>query len=282
MKQVYPSILIFFFISLYTGASWAAPSWHWEDRFSNAEQQGLINWVTHAEDGMRNLYGPLPFNYRAYFHRSNSGSGPSPWAHTDKSYGKAVHFHVNTANSWNKFMRDWTAPHELSHLMFPYLGENSIWFAEGLASYLQYQIMYANNTISWKKGTDKLEERFNRARKYRNYDQISIVELSKIVRQTGAYVRLYWGGAAYFMNADYRLAKEKNMRLSTVIRKYLDCCIQQRYMNSKSMIKTFDKLSNSTIFSEVYEETVKKDGFPKTQKALIWLKKNPPELIRNL
>ena len=38
-------------------------------------------------------------------------------------------------------MNDWTAPHEMSHLAIPYIGEKEVWFAEGFASFMQYQVM---------------------------------------------------------------------------------------------------------------------------------------------
>lgn len=254
----------------------AAPNWEWEDNFSLSEQNGLINWIVHAENGITSLFGPLPYRYHVYFHRMHKGQGPCPWARTSKSSGRAVHFHVNTSHSWNEFKKDWTAPHELSHLMFPYLGENSMWFAEGIASYLQYQIMYANKTITWTQGTSKLQERFNRARMYKEYDNMSIVQLSKIVRETGAYVRLYWGGAAYFLNVDKKLYEEKNLRLNDVIREYLRCCNHQKNANADSMMLKFNRLAETEIFTDVYKETVSAQGFPDTQIALAWLKKNPP------
>ena len=260
------------------GQAQTTPSWKWVDRFSSNEQRGLTNWIKHAESGITSLFGPLPYNYRVYFHRMENGNGPAPWAHTNKGLGRAVHFHVNTYHSWKTFEEDWTAPHELSHLMFPYLGENSIWFAERIASYLQYQIMYANKTITWQQGTSKLQERFNRARMYRDYDDMSIVELSKIVRDTDAYVRLYWGGAAYFINVDKRLYEEKKLRLNDVIREYLRCCNHQKSANADSMMRTFNRLAETKVFTEVYKETVSRRGFPFTQKALAWLKDNPPNI----
>ena len=255
----------------------ANPTWNWQDKFSANEQQGLINWIEHAASGITALFGPLPYNYQVHLHRMQSGNGPCPWANTNKASGRTVHFHVNTTHSWETFKKDWTAPHELSHLMFPYLGKDGIWFAEGIASYLQYQIMYANHTISWSQGTAKLQERFARARNDRQYDDISIVELSDIVHDVGAYVRLYWGGAAYFLNVDHQLYLEKNLRLNDIIKKYLECCNREQFANTSTMMDTFNRLADTKIFTKIYHETVSKQGFPNTQSAMNWLEKHPPE-----
>ena len=258
--------------------SYADPRWVWEDKFSRLEKQQLTDWITHTEQGIIKLFGSLPYSYRVHFHRMAQGREPVPWAHTDKHNGRAVHFHVNTAYSWDAFNKDWTAPHELSHLMFPYLGRENMWFSEGIASYLQYQIMFANNIVTWKKATNKLQERFGAAAKNKHYDDMSIVQLTKIVFETGAFVRLYWGGAAYFLNVDKKLHNQKQLRLNDVIKKYLECCVFQRHHSAQAMMEKFNALSDSTIFTDTYSETVMQDGFPPTKNALNWLRSHPPAL----
>ena len=258
----------------------ANPQWHFEDRFSNREKQELQEWVLHSEQGMTMLFGDLPYPYRVHFHRSKKGRGPTPWAHTDKRRGRAVHFHVNTAYAWELFRKDWTASHELSHLMFPYLGREGSWFAEGLASYLQYQIMYANKTVSWKQVGNKLEERFRAAQRTPDYDNLSIVNLSNIASHRGPFVRLYWGGAAYFMNVDMALNKQIGRGLNTVIKDYLACCLYKNYQSAEDMIEAFDKISGTRIFSQTFKQTVAQKGFPETATALAWLQDNPPRILR--
>lgn len=274
MLRILSSLIIIFPMLVH-----GMPHWVWEDKFTGNEKEKLTVWITRAEKGLTTLYGSLPFSYRVYFHKKNDGRGPVPWARTDKSNGRTVHFHVNTAYSWKKFDKDWTAPHELSHLLFPYLGKDSAWFAEGIASYLQYQIMYANGTITWEQGTNKLQERFITSSSYKSYDDISIVNLSKVVFETGAFVRLYWGGAAYFLNVDEKLYEQKQLRLNDVIRDYLKCCVFQKHQNAHEMIELFDQISESKVFTETYKNTVLQNGFPETKVALAWLKKNPPTMF---
>jgi len=256
----------------------AIPDWRWESNFTPGETAGLKSWIMHAERGLTGLFGPLPYQYRVYFYRKTDANDPVPWAETWKQYGRDVHFHVDTSHSWQTFMEDWTAPHELSHLMFPYLGDSGRWFAEGIASYLQYQIMYANNTIDWPEGIARYKDRFRHARS-QGHEDISIVDLSRIVGKHGAYVRLYWGGAAYFMQADKRLYEERGMRLTDVLKKYIHCCYQGRGARVSSMIKTFDKISKSKIFTETYSTTIAQADFPETREALAWLSQHPPVLL---
>jgi hypothetical protein len=231
-----------------------------------------------AEKGITALFGPLPYQYRVFFHRSIDPNDPVPWAHTWKGMGRDVHFHVDTSHAWDTFKDDWTAPHELTHLMFPYLGDSGAWFSEGIASYLQYQIMYANNSIDWSEGIARYKDRFRHARS-QGRKELSIVDLSREAGKLGLYVRLYWGGAVYFMQVDKRLYEERRMRLTQVIRQYMHCCYKGPGARVATMIKTFDRISNSKIFTETYYNTVAKNSFPDTKEALAWLSKHPPILI---
>jgi len=68
-----------------------------------------------------------------HFHRRDAGA----LGHTRRSRRQSVHFYVDPQFSYDALRRDWTASHELSHLVLPYLGAEHIWFAEGFASDMQ-------------------------------------------------------------------------------------------------------------------------------------------------
>ncbi|NIO63604.1 MAG: hypothetical protein GTO35_13870, partial [Gammaproteobacteria bacterium] len=58
--------------------------------FSRTESTGLKSWVLHAEKGLTNLFGPLPYQYRVFFYRQIDPEDPVPWAHTWKGVGRDV------------------------------------------------------------------------------------------------------------------------------------------------------------------------------------------------
>ena len=279
--MVEKSMLGLFFLLITFTASFnieASVQWRWEDRFSSRDKAMLQDWILHAETGLSRLFGPLPYTYRVHYHRITQGSGPTPWAHTDKRYGRSVHFYVNTAHSLQDFNSDWTASHELSHLMFPYVGSSDRWFSEGLASYLQYQIMYASSTISWNQAIDNLQERFLAASKKSGHRTASIVELSNMSSRAVSSVRLYLGGAAYFLMVDRALSEEKKLRFAELIATYLQCCVYQKSHSARDMMELFNRISGSDIFTRVYEQTVMRSGFPDTANGLAWLRENPPQI----
>ena len=284
-------LFVTFILICTSSESHARVQWIWKDTFSMHEQKELMNWITHAGHGMTALFGNLPYPYKVYFYHSNEGHGPCPWAHTRKYLDREVHFYVNTSYSLDTFKQDWTASHELSHLMFPYLGRKDMWFAEGIATYLQYQIMYANDTLNWNQVIDKIQQRLDKARSYKKFDKTSILELSSYSRDTSNkkyfemdsnyYVRLYWGGAAYFLYVDEKLYKEKKIRLQDVIHTYINHPEFQYYSTAAVMMQTFNQLSNTDIFTETFKDIIVKQGFPTTHTQMTWLSNHPPSFHYN-
>ncbi|MEM9304851.1 MAG: hypothetical protein AAGE01_22250, partial [Pseudomonadota bacterium] len=190
---------------LAASAASAVPRWHWEDDFSRREQARLVAWIEHADRGIEALFGDLPFAYDVHFHRLDNRGEPVPWANTSKRYnGRAVNFHVDVRHSQEDFIADWTASHEISHLLFPYVGRDGMWFAEGIASYIQYQAMYANGVLSWEQAIRRYADRFDRAERTSRVGNTPVAEMPRNIRQSRAYVRMYWGGAAYFLEVDRR------------------------------------------------------------------------------
>lgn len=252
----------------------ANPRWIWDSDFGSEQRAQLQDWIRATDAAMQRLLGPLNYDYIVHFNRHPGGNEPVPWAETDKGSGRRAIFHVDLRYSWEQLANDWTAPHELSHLMFPYLGERSRWFAEGIASYLQYQIMYAGHVLPWEQAINRYQQRFERAR--RVSDQRSIVGQSD--RGGGDYARLYWGGAAYFLEVDRRLWEQQQLRIADILARYRDCCYQPWGINADGLIRQLNQLSASRIFSQAYTATVAQPGFPATADNLIWLRAHPPPL----
>lgn len=262
---------------LFTSLTHAAPRWYWHDQFTDSERAGLTAWIDDSRRGIAALLGEPLDDIKVHFLRRPRAAEPVPWAETYKGNGRSAYFYVDTRYSWKEFRDDWTAPHELSHLLFPYLGESSRWFAEGIASYLQYQVMYASGALDWKQAMARYERNDGAARAIPGFAGLSIVEQSRRV-PSADYSRLYWGGAAYFLHSDRRLFLERGLRLTDVIRQYAACCYSSWGIDDAGLIAEFDRLSGSQVFSETYALTVARPGFPATAVAMAWLRRNPPHL----
>ena len=242
------------------------------------QQQQIKRWLDKVRLGMVQLLGPMPAPYEIHLQRRSSRNSPVPWAHTRKGERLQVHLFIDLSHSWQDFAADWTAPHELAHMIFPYLGSDDRWFAEGVATYLQYPIMYASGDKTWRAVAAKMAERFDRVRRSRVDANLSVLEHNNQLGVLGDYPRLYWGGAAYFARADYELYQRHGLRLFDVIRRYSACCYDRWTSESLELIDLFDELSDSTVFREVYNKYMMTPGTPPALEILEWIRTHPPTI----
>jgi hypothetical protein len=83
----------------------------------------------------------------------------------------------------------------------------------------------------------------------------------------GAQQRVYWTGAAFFVEADLEL-HQQGQTLAEIIKAYQLCCRTAR-SSAKTFIKDLDKLSRSSIFTSLYAEYKNRTDFPNVTKKLI-------------
>ncbi len=148
--------------------------WHWEDEFSTAERDKVEDWLNSVTGAVESTLGVYPFTVHFYIHRRKGSSEPVPWASTRRQYVQGVDFHIDPSFSLQAFLDDWTAPHEISHLSIPYLGQEQSWFAEGYASFMQYQVMQKLGICSEQEVGEIYAEKIERVRPY--YDRLQCPE----------------------------------------------------------------------------------------------------------
>lgn len=250
-----------------TLASWragAAVHWHWEDEFTSSERDMLQHWVGETHRALAQLTAPLPFTVHVRMHRLSNRGEPVPWAHTRRGSQQGVDFYVDPGWSLDDFLSDWTAAHELSHLLFPYLGDQHRWFAEGFASYMQYQVLRELGVID----TDAMATayRTRMAKAAGDYERLGLgaqpfmTAQSQLHRQ-GAYSVYYWGGAVYFMNIDAQLRNKGRAGLTTLIGDYVRCC-RQTQTDFTGLLAQLDQLAGSPVFTTQHDLLQTRKGFP--------------------
>ncbi len=244
---------------------------HWQDTFTASEQKMLSGWIDETQAALVGLVGPLPMPVHVYFHRSDGASEPVPWANTERGRQQGVHLHVDPSYPLRKFRADWTAAHELSHLVIPYLGSRNAWFAEGFASYMQYQVMLRTGVLDAGVAARNYHSRLNRAqRRYnaisdRRFHKRSFVWAAPRLRERGMYPTMYWGGAAYFLRVDYELRKQPDAAiaggLAEVLQRYLACC-RTNTARVAALIQTLDEVSGTAVFGNNMRRFMHEPGFP--------------------
>lgn len=125
---------------------------------------------------------------------------PVPWGQVSRGGAAAVMLVVGADAGPAAWAADWTAAHELAHLQHPFLGERGRWLAEGLASYHQNVWRARSGLLTPAQAWEKLAAGFERGRASGAGDP-----LGRIGRTRGSTMRVYWSGAAYWLESDLAL-----------------------------------------------------------------------------
>lgn len=240
--------------------------WHWKDRFSAEEKAKLTEWITRTVSGIEDLVGPYPFDIQISFYRASRGDSPVPWASTVRSRRQGINFHVNPEHTLAAFNRDWTAPHELSHLLIPYVGRSNAWFAEGFASYMQYQVMHAMQIIDDDEMRALYRAKIDGAKRDFDLHYLPFAEAADRLKARRQYPTMYWGGAVYFLQVDRALRQNEHSMLA-ILRQFIDCCrLGTRSLHD--LVDVLDRLASQKVFSAQLDLMLTRPGFP--DYALLW------------
>jgi predicted metalloprotease with PDZ domain len=184
-----------------------------------------------------------------------------PWAHVMRGGGVAAEFFVDENRSLEEFRADWTATHELSHMLLPMVSSRDRWLSEGLASYYQNVLRGRDGRLEEVAAWRKLHAGFERGKHATNGDSLAEATRSG----WGSIMRIYWSGAAMFLKADARLRILSGgaQSLDTVLSAFQACCLDaSRSWRGRELFAAFDRISGYTVFTDVYDEHVPDGEFP--------------------
>ena len=157
---------------------------------------------------------------------------------------------------------DWTAVHEFSHLYHPYLGDDGRWLAEGLASYYQNVLRARAGLLAPEEAWRRLEGGFARGRR-----ATGDVALAELGRGRGATMRIYWAGAAYWLDADLAL-RGRGTTLDAVLDRHARCCLRgTASMTAASFVAALDEAGGDGVFARLYEAYSAARSFPSQDAA---------------
>lgn len=128
-------------------------------------------------------------------------SEPVPWAHIMRGGGIAAEFYIDETRPISDFRSDWTATHELSHMLLPYVSSRDRWLSEGLASYYQNILRARDGRLTEEQAWQKLLSGFERGKRATRGGSLANATRSG----RAATMRIYWNGAAIMLMADTRL-----------------------------------------------------------------------------
>ncbi|RXE85007.1 hypothetical protein [Pseudoalteromonas sp. A757] len=243
---------------------------------SSSDKQYVETWLKHGVKATERSLGvlqqqTLPFIIEPRLFASE----PVPWGSVQRGKPDAILLQVKRFTSSRVLIKDWTLYHEIAHLYHPLLDHSDFWLAEGLATYLQNVIMLENDIFSVDEFRTRLISGLSRGVKNTRLNKGSLKAVSEQMWSLKAQQRVYWSGVAFFIEAEIALQDIGNKNtIRTLISLFQQCCknsaIPGDSNSGRLFIANLDKLSKTTIFSNLYANYKQRQDFPYLSKTHIY------------
>jgi hypothetical protein len=237
----------------------------------NPIQAETIDWTRQTAENIVLAYGrfPNPHARVLLFPVSNSRSDSAvPFGRVVRDGGETVELLVNPHQPEEVFLGDWTATHEFSHLMLPYVSREQRWISEGFAQYYQNILLARAGRYTQQYAWERIREGLERGRD-------SVPALSPNQAATGneynSRMKIYWSGAALALIADVELRRRSGgtESLDLVLDRLQACCLpSRRTWTGRELFEKFDSLIGEPLFVDLYERFADSRGFPEFEAAL--------------
>jgi hypothetical protein len=186
------------------------------------------------------------------------------WGEVTRGGGSGVHLYVGADGEPDALVQDWTATHEFSHLLHPYLGNRGRWLSEGLASYYQNVLRARAGVLSAAEAWDRLEGGFSRGRRDNRSAGMRLEDASRRTSSLRTYMRVYWSGAAFWLEADVAL-RQRGSSLDRILNQYADCCLQHAGGETpEDYVAALDRLAGGDVFGSRFRRYANAREFPDT------------------
>jgi hypothetical protein len=179
------------------------------------------------------------------------GGGNEPFGSVARGGGASVLLFVPDGFDRERLARDWVLPHELSHLLMPFVRREDAWLAEGLATYYQEVLRARAGVIPETEALANIAQALRSAQ--HEGTGRSLCEESRFMHQTHAYRAVYWGGAGSLLLADLALRRESagEQTLDALLSRVRDEARMAPAYSANELLERLDALSSSHLFREL-------------------------------
>jgi hypothetical protein len=221
-----------------------------------AKHQQTYLWLQQVAEALLTVYGEWPKDkFNITVQSSSSRHSPVPWGQVTRGEPDTVLLVVNSESDFKEITSDWTAFHELSHLLIPYSGHGDMWFSEGLATYYQNIIQARIGLLSETGLWDKLASGFERGRKQNQLSHLNLTEISDNMRKYRNFMRVHWSGVHYWLTADIKLRQQsQNKTTLDSLLKQLKACCQHSSMSAAAIAEQLDLIADVDLFKPLFDE----------------------------
>ena len=245
------------------------------------DTESILNWLQATATDVTLAYGRfpnpspqivvLPSNERRRDSRTDSWSTSTRairFGRVIRDGGESVELFVNHGMPPEDFLKDWTATHEFSHLMLPYVSRKHKWISEGFAQYYQNVLLARSGAYEPAYAWQNLYAGLERGRKSR--PELSPNEAASGSLRDGL-MKVYWSGAALALLADVTLRERSDGEesLDSVLDGLQSCCLPaEDVWTGPELMSKLDSLLSSPVFMPLYRRHADAAGFPDTAEIL--------------
>jgi hypothetical protein len=233
------------------------------------DETQIAAWLQRAASAVATLYGRFPVPAAQVLVIPGArGNEPVPLAYVLRGGGPSAHLFINQRRPIQEFNLDWSVIHELAHLLLPYVQSEDAWLSEGTASYYQNVLRARAGIIGPHEAWTRMHGGFKRGME--RLAGVSLADATERMYRNGAFMRVYWEGAAIMLLADQRLRARTGGRqsLDTALDQLRRCCLStEAGWRGRDLFAKLDELTGTTVFSELYEQHVGSEKFPDIAEA---------------
>jgi predicted metalloprotease with PDZ domain len=156
---------------------------------------------------------------------------------------------------------DWTCTHEFLHLGVPRLPPEDAWLFEGLATYYTELVRARAGVITPREAYQHLLDGFERGKK--QAWARTLRQASAEMRETRAFYRVYWSGAALAFLTDVAARRAGSATLDDALRSFAQCCAaSEREWTAEQVLAALDATLGTPRFAPLAKAWLDRAAFP--------------------
>ena len=226
----------------------------------------LDAWLARVSSAAVSAYGKLPLaDVQVLVVPVGASREPVEFGQSTRGQGHGLTLFVDTSQSASAFDRDWVAVHEMSHLFHPYLGDRGSWLAEGLATYYQNVLRARAGWLTPTEAWEQIDAGFARGRGATRASDDTLERAAAGVEGQPNFMRIYWSGTAYWLEADLELRRASGNALSVdeALKRFDACCLPDyRGWRPEAFVAKLDALVGTDVFRRKFDEYRARRDFP--------------------
>jgi len=201
---------------------------------------------------------------------TENGVDPVLFGMVARGGGASVLLLVNDHASEAALQSDWVLPHELAHLLLPFVDREQVWLSEGFATYYQEVLLARAGLLSERVALARIARSLRSAASEDPGGRVIVPTPG--AQATHDFRKLYWGGAAYWLSVDVELRKRSSghVTVDTVLARLRDEDRERGVWTLPGLLARLDALAGTPAFSEALANA-EKEEFPAFEAVLLQL-----------